>query len=199
LVQNVRFQGLRSQIKRSLLFVNEHLSGKRNAENGRCGQTRMNKLIIIFIVLSFSCKSFDPNNCIQELYNPDGTVKSLTPIKDGKIEGVLKQFDSEGKPEVEENYHNNLKNGWQIKYNPATGNIIYKAMFCNDTMQGPMIQYYLEGMLWRESNYSKGHLEGIVKTYWPDGKIKMETPFEHGKQLPGEKKYDEKGNLLKSK
>ena len=37
--QNVRFQGLRSQIKWSLLFVNEHLSGNRNAENGHSGQT----------------------------------------------------------------------------------------------------------------------------------------------------------------
>ena len=43
LVQNVRFQGLRSQIKRSLLFVNEHLSGKRNAENGHSGQTLLFK------------------------------------------------------------------------------------------------------------------------------------------------------------
>jgi antitoxin component YwqK of YwqJK toxin-antitoxin module len=134
---------------------------------------------------------------VQELYNPNGSIKSLTPIKDGKIEGVLKQFDDEGKLLTEESYHNNLKNGWQINYNPPTGKIKFKAMFRNDTMQGPMIQYYLEGQLWRESNYINGHLEGIVKTYWPNGKIKMETPFEHGKKIPGEKKYDEQGNLLK--
>ena len=51
--QNVRFQGLRSQIKRSLLFVNEHLSSKRNEENGHVGQT----LIIFFVLLvMLSCK-----------------------------------------------------------------------------------------------------------------------------------------------
>ena len=56
--QNVRFQGLRSYKKRSLLFVNEHFYSKRNAENGHYGQTLI-KIYLIHIKFNTMEKKAD--------------------------------------------------------------------------------------------------------------------------------------------
>ena len=71
-----------------------------------------------------------------------------------------------------------------------------KAFFKNDTQCGPVIQYYREGMLFRESNYVKGLVNGEIKTYWPSGKLKAINYYRMGKPMVGLKEYDRDGKLV---
>jgi hypothetical protein len=51
-------------------------------------------------------------------------------------------------------------------------------------------------MLFRESTYIKGRVDGLIKTYWPDGKVKAENIFKMGKPSIGLKEYEKDGKTL---
>jgi len=49
------------------------------------------------------------------------------------------------------------------------------------TRQGVLRKWYNTGQLRWEANYSKGRLDGTVKAYWENGRIKRDDVYEQGK------------------
>lgn len=159
---------------------------------------KRNSLIycILLIMLFNACTVTDPNNGLKEEFYPNGVIKSQYTLVNGLKDGTAKYFDTKGRLSSITEYKGDLKHGKLINFNSETGKPILEAVFENDIQNGPVIQYYQEGMLFRESTYVNGHLDGIVKTYWPDGKIKAENEYSMSKPAIGLKEYDKNGNLL---
>lgn len=150
--------------------------------------------LIAGILISF-CQCFRDKGKIEEFY-PDGTIKSEISVKNGMRNGLTKYYDEKGRLLSTAEYVNDKRQGWVINYNTKNKKITIKAFYKNDLQNGQVIQYYQEGMLFRESNYVNGRVDGIIKTYWPDGKIKAENTFKMGMPAIGLKEYDKAGKLI---
>jgi len=57
-------------------------------------------------------------------------------------------------------------------------------------------KYYENGQLGSESPFTDNHLDGLVKYYYQDGKVRTEIMYASGKQGTI-RNYDEKGNEVK--
>jgi len=109
---------------------------------------------------------------------------------------LVKNYSEKGRLLSTAEYVNDLRNGWVINYSTENSKPMLKALFKDDVQNGPVIQYYQEGMLFRESNYINGRVDGLVKTYWPSGKTKAENFYKMGKPAIGLKEFDKDGKLI---
>ncbi len=156
-----------------------------------------NSILLILCFFIVSCNFFDRSGkVIEREYYSDGGLKSETELKDGKRNGMVRNYSERGRLLSTTEYVNDLREGWLINYSSETGAPELKGFFKNDTQSGPVIQYYREGMLFRESNYVKGRIDGVVKTFWANGKLKAENFYKMGKLSVGLKEYDKEGNLI---
>jgi len=152
-------------------------------------------LFLIGVALN-SCQNYQKNRIVEEYY-PDGTIKSAIAMTDTMRNGMAKYYNEQGNLLSTAEYKNDKREGWVINYITENGKIANKAFYKNDVQEGQVLQYYKEGMLFRESSYVNGRVDGIIKTYWPDGKIKAENTFKMGKPGIGLKEYDKKSELIK--
>jgi hypothetical protein len=154
-------------------------------------------LLIIIVVVLFSCKlGNDPNNGVKEDFYMDGMIKSRYTLKNGLKEGVVSNYDPKGRLSSTIEYNNDMRNGKLINYSVETKKPELTAYFKNDTQTGPVVQYYKEGMIFRESNYTKGRVNGVIKTFWSNGKLKAENIFKMGKPGIGLKEYENDGQTI---
>jgi hypothetical protein len=156
-------------------------------------------LIFIAFIICFICScnlGKDPNNGVIEEFYPNGSIKSETPLKNGLRNGLVKNYSEAGHLLSTAEYVNDLRNGWVINYSTENGKPMFKAMYKDDVQHGQLFQYYQEGMLFRESNYVNGRVDGLVKTYWPNGNVKAENFFKMGKPSIGLKEFDKDGNSI---
>jgi antitoxin component YwqK of YwqJK toxin-antitoxin module len=159
-------------------------------------QSITNKAIALGVVaLLFSCS--DPNKPqIVEEYNPDGTIKSQTPMVKGLRNGMVKTYDERGRLEATADYVDDLREGKVCQYNPANGKLTAMATYKKDVQEGPSTLHYTSGAIYREMLYREGRLDSIVKTYYPSGKLQAENKFKMGQASINLKEYDEKGNII---
>lgn len=94
-------------------------------------------------------------------YQDDGIYDEIN-IKNGKLNGPLKEYYSEG--QVRREY-----------------------FFKNGELDGPAKGYYSDGHIYAESFYKDGKLEGSFKNYDRDGNIRQEETYKNG-ELHGIKK-----------
>ena len=64
-------------------------------------------------------------------------------------------------------------------YNPGKI-IVKKRTFLNGELAGSSIEYYANGQMMSESNYSKGILDGVAKEWYRNGQIKNEMSYKQG-------------------
>lgn len=148
--------------------------------------------IVLFLAL-IACNQKKTGVETLKSYNTDGTIKSSIQVIDNMRNGLSIEYDHRGRLKSKVEYRNNMKNGSFEEFIPETGVLILKAKFVNDTQQVPLLQFYREGMLYRESNYEKGRLNGPHKTYWPNGNKREVVYFEMGKQLIQSEEFDKNG------
>ena len=82
------------------------------------------------------------------------------PIKNGKVEGLYKEYYKSGALWYEANYKNGKK-------------------------EGLAKEYYESGALRGEANYKNGKPEGLVKEYYESGALKSEVNFKDGIRVSG--------------
>jgi len=92
------------------------------------------------------------------------------PLKNGKWEGIVRNYYESGK----------IKQETPLK---------------NDKMEGIVRRYYESGELESEIPYKNDKVEGIGRTYYKSGKLREETPFKNGKTEGIAKTYKENGRL----
>ena len=117
------------------------------------------------------------------------------PYKEGKVEGLVKQYDESGRLYKEAQYKNDLKEGIEkmsLENNRAMFEIPYKA----GKPEG-IAKAYFFGRLESETPYKEGLKEGIKKGYYESGKLQSETPYKANKKEGIEKHYNKDGSLAK--
>ena len=106
---------------------------------------------------------------IETEYWPNGKVRWERTYKDGKLDGISKQYDE-------------------------AGTLREEIPFKNGKIEGIYRSYYSDGKLRTEANYKDGLKDGVETTHLRWENKKTVSTYQNGKAI-NTKRYDEKGRL----
>src|SRR6185503_14237954 len=118
-------------------------------------------------------------------YYPDGTLQEEGTKINGKQDGLRRNYTPKGVLEYELQFKNGIAQSHRKFY--EDGAIAEEAQVkdsCGESNPCPVDEfkrYYRNGNIWQEgSNQRTGYRTGIIKTYYPDGKIEKEEVYISG-------------------
>jgi antitoxin component YwqK of YwqJK toxin-antitoxin module len=197
---------------------------------------------LIVLLINFSCKLNQPRVLKSEIKKEAGlyyyqgkpftgisftmwdekNVKTEQTFKDGNLNGISQLFFEDGSIKEEINFKNGYMHGKHKKFFEKTGQLKQEMLYEEGKRIGIWKDYYSGGKVASEIEY-KDELPSSTKTYYENGKIKLEEQringkvngrrviyFENGKimevgnyidNIPTEPYliYDENGNVLSNK
>lgn len=176
-------------------------------------------LLSIASLLILSCA----NNSNSGTTNETIDLAGFTTIDLGGSGEQQKKYD-ENNNLLEEGYMvNGKKNGAWITYYDSESDKRIKTLkhYTNNQLNGPSYEFNKRGQIEKESNYTKGVLDGLLanykfgraeitteykngsingfhREYFQNGKIQKEIEFKNNKKDGSLKYYDEEGNVTLS-
>jgi len=111
-------------------------------------------------------------------YNPNGTVKSLTVYSGGKKEGLYIELNGTGQFVRRISYHNNVRHGEYVEF--AFPNKKEERNYVNGKIEGVVRLYYPDGKVMEEGAYKNDTRDGISRWYGVDGKLSIEYEYKNG-------------------
>ncbi|MEI6749319.1 MAG: toxin-antitoxin system YwqK family antitoxin [Bacteroidales bacterium] len=145
---------------------------------------KISKVLFLCVVsILLSCQNQSSKDSMAgEIVNPDGSVTKRTfkangklfaeiTKKDGKKNGLTKNFYDNGKVSVQTNYK-------------------------DDKKDGESIWYYTDGKVCQHTIYKNDVKDGIDRHYYKNGKLAAEIPFKNGEVEPGLKEYSREGKPI---
>lgn len=122
---------------------------------------------------------YDPENGKKTDYYYGDALKAEYTLLNGKINGQLKTYHSNGKLAKVGSYTNDVENG-QFKEYDYDGNIEAEYSMSNGEMNGALKVYYPNGKLRKSGNYLKGKEDGNFVEYDEDGNKEAEYEMASG-------------------
>ena len=151
-------------------------------------------LLVISSKQMFACDYYEDNDVLDEIIdigtyksNVSGVVcshntKNVIPIKDGKIEGLVKWHYESGELWYKANVKNGKAEGLYKAYY-ETGELKEEGNYKNSKREGLWKYYDKSGALREEINYKNGKLEGLWRYYDESGKLKKEENYKNGERI----------------
>ena len=146
---------------------------------------------------------------VQHEYYPNGKVKREASFRDGKREGVWRDFDEEGNVINSQTYHKgglvsegvvdtDGKRRGEYKEFFADSTLRAEGLFIDGLRSGEWRYYYQNGKLQEVGSYKEGEPDGLWTWYHDNGQKQIEEEFYKGMHNGPYKEYDAKGNLIVS-
>lgn len=146
---------------------------------------------------------------VQHEYYPNGKVKREASFRDGRREGVWREFDEEGNVINSQTYHKgglvsegvvgtDGKRRGEYKEFFADSTLRAEGLFIDGLRSGEWKFYYQNGKLQEVGRYKEGEPEGLWIWYHDNGQKQIEEEFYKGLHNGSYKEYDAKGNLIVS-
>ena len=121
----------------------------------------------------------------------------LGSYKEGKKNGLWKDYDENGKIFSEESWKYGVSDGPYIYYF-ENGEIFERGNHKDGELEGLYQYYYENGQLQWEGNYKNGRMDGLWNTYYETGQLKEEWMGTEGVSILV-KCWDEDGNEIECK
>lgn len=153
--------------------------------------------------LLFKALYYDPTGKLtSEIKNGEGTLalfvnahlESLIQYKNGKPEGEVKLFDSNGKVNKIFSIKDEKKHGEEWQYFPNTEQAKLLVSWYEDHIQGLVKTWYENGMLESQREMSNNKKHGLSFAYYKDGQLMFMEEYDHDKLMRGS--YFKKGEKL---
>ena len=146
---------------------------------------------------------------VQHEYYPNGKVKREASFRDGKREGVWREFDEEGNVINSQTYKKgglisegvvgtDGKRRGEYKEFYADSTLRAEGLFIDGLRSGEWKFYYHNGQLQEVGTYKEGGPDGVWIWYHDNGQKQIEEQFYKGLHNGPYKEYDAKGNLIVS-
>lgn len=101
------------------------------------------------------------NGLFIEYYKDGITHRKDTPMKDGKIDGTVITYFSNGRKESEKDYRNSLEHGTERRYDMSTGKTLIEGQWINGKKDGT----------WNEVIDAGGGITGIRLQHYRNGEL----------------------------
>ncbi len=138
---------------------------------------------------------FPDNPALEKITLRDGSgaiIQSGT-LLNGQRSGVWTEFQNNGAIKSMTGYIDGKKEGWYVEVN-NNGQVTRKIEYHNNLRHGEYKEF--EYMSTKEERfYQNDKLEGLVKIYYPGGKIMEEGSYKNGTRHGLSKWYDQEGNV----
>lgn len=123
----------------------------------------------------------------KEYYSDGVKLKKVTPYKEGKLNGMVISYYTNGKPEREKSYKMSVEDGVERSYNYETGTVSERNYKDGQT-HGPQTIYYTSntGDFVHRSTYDNGKLVGDFSETFTDGSIKKCGQYNQNGEKDGE-------------
>ena len=144
---------------------------------------------------------------VQHEYYPNGKVKREASFRDGKKEGVWREFDEQGNVVSSQTYQKGVLTGQGIVDTDGKRRGRYKEFYPDSTLraEGLFVEgersgewrfYYQTGELQEVGSYNEGQPDGIWTWYYANGQKQVEEQFYKGQLNGSYKEYDSRGNTI---
>lgn len=141
------------------------------------------------------------NGLFVEYYQDGTTHRKDTPMKNGKIDGTVITYFSDGKKESEKTYRESLEHGVERRYSQSSGETLIEGQWVNGKKEGTWKEIFdagrgITGV--RLQHYRNGELDGPYSVEMSkEGKpyVTIRGQFSEGKKTGKWSQYDaELGN-----
>ncbi len=144
---------------------------------------------------------------LKHEYYPNGKVKREASFRDGKREGIWREFDEEGNVIKSQTYKKGSLVGEGIVDTDGKRRGEYKEFYSDSTLRaegifvdgersGEWKFYYPNGQLQEIGSYDKGQPNGPWVWYYDNGQKQIEEQFYKGQPNGPYKEYDSKGIII---
>ena len=144
---------------------------------------------------------------VQHEYYPNGKVKREASFRDGKREGVWREFDEQGNVLNSQTYQKGVLVGQGIVDTDGKRRGLYKEFYSDSTLRaegvfvdglrsGEWKFYYHNGQIQEIGSYQEGQPDGIWTWYYDNGQKQIEEQFFKGTPNGSYKEYDSRGNII---
>jgi antitoxin component YwqK of YwqJK toxin-antitoxin module len=134
-----------------------------------------------------------PGRSQWTILNPNGSVKAQGFMRDGKRDGVWREYASSNNVLMKiEEYKDGRKNGAAVSFS-AIGQVSLNETYLNDTLQGPRLTYSNNGRIKTMEQYVNGILEGNRRSFYDDSKLQEDANYKHGLRNGVSKWYSSSG------
>ena len=144
---------------------------------------------------------------VQHEYYSNGKVRREASFRDGKREGVWRDFDEDGNVIKSQTYKNGVLVGEGIVDTDGKRRGEYKEFYPDSTLRaeglfiggersGDWKFYYHNGQLQEIGSYKEGQPDGAWTWYYDNGQKQIEEQFYKGQPNGPYKEYDAKGNMI---
>ena len=130
------------------------------------------------------------SGCVEKKYDSSVNIWIETPYKNGKVDGIAKEYYEKGKLASETPYKNEKREGIEKLYD-ENGNLEGEAPFKNDKAEDIEKWYYENGKLMAEIPYLNNLFHGDTRFYTEDGKLLALVKGENDEIISG-KCFDDK-------
>lgn len=144
---------------------------------------------------------------VQHEYYPSGRVRREASFRDGRREGVWREFDEDGNVINSQTYKNGALIGSGIVDTDGKRRGEYKEFYPDSTLRAEGIYingersgewrfYYSNGQLQEVGTYKEGQPDGAWTWYYDNGQVQIEEQFYKGQPNGPYKEYDSRGNVI---
>ena len=144
---------------------------------------------------------------VQHEYYPNGKVKREASFRDGKREGVWREFDEQGNVLNSQTYQKGVLVGQGIVDTDGKRRGLYKEFYPDSTLraEGVFVKgqrsgewkfYYHNGQVQEIGCYKEGQPDGIWIWYYENGQKQIEEQFFKGTPNGPYKEFDSRGNTI---
>ena len=130
--------------------------------------------------------TFSQGTGTLEKYNDNMTLAFSGHYLDGKLDGLVSEFDENGNPKTKIEYKSGNYHGIYITYY-SNGKIKEKTRYDNGKKNGKHLQYYESGRIEEDINYQNDNYDGWYLKYEPDGSLKYDFFYKNGSVDYGKK------------
>ena len=144
---------------------------------------------------------------VQHEYYPNGKVKREASFRDGKREGVWREFDEQGNVLNSQTYQKGVLVGQGIVDIDGKRRGLFKEFYPDNSLRaegvfvdglrsGEWKFYYHNGQIQEIGSYQEGQPDGIWTWYYDNGQKQIEEQFFKGTPNGSYKEYDSRGNII---
>lgn len=181
---------------RGILYTEIDVDGKlmKNVKHGRIEQYTEAGFLI-----SIDEYNMGKHSGLSSTYQKNGSLQSTRTYEDGFISGPETYYDTSGIKTSEVNYKlvKTADTIYSIKEGPERrwikGVLVFETYFKNGLEDGIRKNYFKDGTLSSQGEYSEGVLAGTYLEYYPKGMLKTEKNYTKNYNYLGAPKADEVG------
>ena len=122
-------------------------------------------------------------NLVKEIrYYPSGDTMTVTPMKKGAVEGVVRSFHKDNRPKDEVTFVKGKQDGLFRKFDKE-GQLVFEGHMKNGLKDGVWTTWYDETQMQEQRTYVSDQPHGTWTYWYIDGNVKREETYDLGKLL----------------